>query len=89
MTAIWTPIERLTLTTTVLLVGEWADIDRATFDRVTQPGFVVVNVAGNYAVNDHVTAFARIDNLFDERYQDPNGFLRPGIGIFGGIRLTN
>ncbi len=89
VTAIWNPIERLTLSTTVLLVGEWADVDRATFDRVTQPGFVVVNVAGNYAVNDNVTAFARIDNLFDERYQDPNGFLRPGIGIFGGIRLTN
>jgi vitamin B12 transporter len=89
VSAIWTPIERLTVTTTALFVGEWADVDRATFERVTQPGFVVVNVAANYVVNEHVTAFARIDNLFDERYQDPNGFLRPGFGIFGGVRLAN
>jgi len=46
-------------------------------------------VAANYGVNDNVTVFARIDNLFDERYQDPNGFLRPGFGIFGGVRLAN
>jgi vitamin B12 transporter len=32
--------------------------------------------------------FGRIDNLFDERYQDPIGFERPGFGIFGGVRLT-
>jgi vitamin B12 transporter len=73
----------------ILFVGEWADIDRATFARVTQPGFTLVNVAANYGVNDNVTVFARIDNLFDERYQDPNGFLRPGFGIFGGVRLAN
>jgi len=85
----WTPVERLTLSTTALFVGEWADVDRATFLRITQPGFIVVNLAANYVINDHVTAFARIDNLFDERYQDPNGFLRPGFGIFGGIRLSS
>jgi vitamin B12 transporter len=72
----------------VLFVGEWADTDRATFARVTQPGFTVVNVAANYVVNYNVTAFARIDNLFDERYQDPNGFLRPGFGAFGGLKVA-
>jgi len=89
ITAVWNPIERLTLSATTLIVGEWADIHRLTFERLTQPGFVVVNVAANYVVNDHLTAFARIDNLFDEHYQDPSGFLRPGFGIFGGIRLAN
>jgi outer membrane cobalamin receptor len=61
VSAIFTPIERLTLSTTALFVGEWADVDRATLARVTQPGFVIVNVAANYAVNDQVTAFARLD----------------------------
>jgi len=87
--AVWTPNERLTVTTTALFVGEWADVDRATFDRVTQPGYTVVNVAANYVVNSRLTAFARIGNLFNEHYQDPNGFLRPGIGVYGGVRLTN
>jgi vitamin B12 transporter len=89
VTAIWNPIDRLTLSSTVLLVGEWVDISRTTFERVTQPGFTVVNVAANYRVNDNVTTFARIDNLFDERYENPNGFLRPGFGAYAGVRFTN
>jgi vitamin B12 transporter len=89
VSAIWSPAERLTLSTTVLMLGEWADIDRLTFERVTQRGFTVVNLAGNYVVNDNLTAFARIDNLFDKRYEDPNGFLRPGVGVFGGLRFAN
>ena len=42
----------------------------------------------NYALRDDVTLFARIDNLFNKQYEDPAGFLRPGFGIFGGVRLT-
>jgi vitamin B12 transporter len=49
----------------------------------------VVNLAGNYAVDEHVSVFGRVDNLFDNHYQDPSGFLRPGIGVFGGVRVTN
>ena len=79
----------LQISTTVLHVGEWIDLSRdGLIPRLTQPGFTVVNVAANYTVNQHATAFVRIDNLFDERYQDPTGFLRPGIGAFGGIRLA-
>jgi hypothetical protein len=32
--------------------------------------------------------FARIDNLFNKQYEDPSGFLRPGFGAFGGVRMT-
>jgi outer membrane receptor for ferrienterochelin and colicin len=46
------------------------------------------NLAANYALRDDVTVFARIDNLFNKQYEDPSGFLRPGLGVFGGIRLT-
>jgi vitamin B12 transporter len=49
----------------------------------------VVNVAANYAVNQCTNVFGRIDNLFTEQYQNPSGFDRPGIGIFGGVRVSN
>jgi vitamin B12 transporter len=49
------------------------------------PGYTVVNVAANYQVNPNLKTFARIDNLFNEHYQNPTGFLRPGIGVYGGI----
>jgi vitamin B12 transporter len=35
-----------------------------------------------------VTAYARIDNLLDRRYKNPIGFLRPGLGVFAGVRIA-
>jgi len=32
--------------------------------------------------------FVRIDNVFDERYENPTGFQRPGLGVFGGASFT-
>ena len=89
LTAMWTPTDRLTLSATLLNVSNWQDVDRSTFATITQSGYTVVNVAANYVVKDNVTAFARIDNLFNAHYENPNGFLRPGFGIFGGMRFAN
>jgi vitamin B12 transporter len=89
-TAAWTPIDPLTLSATVLYVGEWIDGNRDfSIPRLVAPGFTVVNVAADYKINEYAKVFARIDNLFDERYQDPTGFLRPGFAVYGGVRLTN
>jgi|SRR5215468_1422907 len=52
------------------------------------PGYTTVNLAANYALRDDVTLFARIDNLLNKQYEDLSGFLGPGFGIYGGIRLT-
>lgn len=90
LTAIWTPTDQLTLSTTVLYVSSWRDILRGnTSVHLDQPGYTVVNLAANYVVNQNVTAFARIDNLFDKRYQNPNGYLQTGFGIYGGLRLAS
>jgi vitamin B12 transporter len=91
ISAVWTPNDQLTLTSTVLYVSSWNDIDRfgmAPAPFATQP-YTLVNLAGNYVVNKNLTAFARIDNLFNHHYQNPVGFERPGFGAFGGIRMTN
>ena len=88
---VWNPIDPLTLSATVLYVGSWQDVDRfgtAAAPFATQP-YTLVNLAGNYVINKNLTAFARIDNLFNHRYQDPIGFDRPGFGAFGGLRVTN
>jgi vitamin B12 transporter len=89
VTAIWTPLDRLSVSGTVLHVGEWIDDDRQTLARVLQRGYTVVNLATNYTVNPNVTVFGRVDNLFDRHYEDPTGFLRPGLGAYAGVRVTN
>ena len=90
LSAVWVPNDQLTLTSTILYVGSWMDRDRFFLMPAfaTSP-YVLVSLAGNYVVNKNLTAFARIDNLFDHRYQNPIGFERPGFGAFGGIRVTN
>jgi vitamin B12 transporter len=35
-----------------------------------------------------LTAYARINNLLDRHYQNPIGFLQPGIGVYAGIRVA-
>ena len=87
--ATWNPIDPLTLSATVLTVGSWVDVDRPTFLPIVQKGYTVVNLAVNYAATDRVNVFGRIDNLFNEHYENPNGFERPGLGVFGGIRVAN
>jgi TonB dependent receptor len=47
-----------------------------------------VNLAAEYDVGKGITLFARADNLFDRRYQDPTGFQRPGFGFFAGVRVN-
>ena len=90
ISAVWRPIDPLTLSGTIISVGEFIDANRDfSIPRLTAPGYTIVNVAANYTIDKHATVFGRIDNLFDKRYQNPTGFLRPGIGVFAGLRLTN
>ena len=87
---VWQPIDPLTLSTTVLWVSSWIDVDRAGVQvRPETPGYTIVNVAANYVVNPYVTVFGRIDNLFNERFENPNGFLAPSLGVYGGIKVAN
>lgn len=86
----WTPYDPLLLTASVVLIGKSADVDRATsISPVELPGFGIVNVAADYKLNDRMSVFGRVDNLFDRHYENPDGFLATGIGVYGGIKFTN
>jgi vitamin B12 transporter len=64
--------------------------DTAVFiPRLDAPAYTTVNLAANYTLNKNVTVFARADNLFNEQYQNPYGFLRPGLGVYAGLRVSN
>jgi vitamin B12 transporter len=89
-TATWLPVDQLTLSATVLHVSNWIDVTRdGSASGIVAPGYTLVNLRGDYAINDQVKVFGRVDNLFDVRYQNPTGFLAPGLGIFGGIRVAS
>jgi vitamin B12 transporter len=90
LTASWNPTDPLTLSATVVRVGSWLDdYDRNLYVPNTRvSGYTVVNVAAEYKATRQTTVFGRIDNLFDEHYQNPLGYEKTGIGVFGGVRVA-
>jgi vitamin B12 transporter len=83
----WRPIPKLSLEADVLTVSPWVDGNRDFSDpRLPAPGYTTVNVAANYELTHALTLYGRVNNLFDAQYQDPYGFLRPGVGFFGGVK---
>ncbi len=88
-TALWTPLPGLTVSGTVIVLGHFVDGNRDfSVPRLKNPGFTLVNLAVTYDVSESVSVFGRIDNLFDRRYENPTGFLGPGLAVYGGVRLT-
>lgn len=85
----WRVTDGATLSATVLYVGSRIDRTRDfTVPRLEAGGFTFVNLAGSYALNRVLTAFARIENLFNREYEDPTGFQRPGFGAFAGLQAV-
>jgi vitamin B12 transporter len=91
--------QRLTLNLDVNIVGSV----RSDFDAISphgrlllgrNPGYTKVDLAASYALVDQwrflksLRLFGRIDNLFDEEYQEVKGFPAPGFNFLIGIRAT-
>jgi vitamin B12 transporter len=69
-TATWLPIDPLTLSATLLHVSDWLDVTRdGSASGILAPGYTIVNLRGDYAINDQVKVFGRVDNLFNLHYQ--------------------
>jgi len=88
--AAWMPTHAWELSATLVTVSSWFDLfDRSNSYSAFTPGYTVVNLAAKYKVNEKVEIFGRIDNLFNFQYEEPTGYLRPGLGIYGGVRVSN
>ena len=87
--AAWHVPDAAVLSATLLYVGPWVDVNRAgTVTGLTANGYVLVNLAASYDLGNGLSAYARIDNLFDRRYQNPIGFQQPGLGVYAGVRIA-
>lgn len=85
--ATWHASDALLLNLDVLTVSSWVDGNRDfSIPRLKAPGYTTLNLAASFDLSGQLALFGRIDNLLDRRYQNPVGFLRPGFGVFAGIR---
>lgn len=56
--------------------------------RGTLDDYTLVNLAVSYDMTEKVSLQARLDNAFDEDYQEVAGFGTAGRSIYGGIRIS-
>jgi len=77
-------------TLTVRYNGRNTDIAfvNPTFTSVTvaQQEYVLVNLNADYKLSDRFSLFGRVENLFDEQYEEVFGYATQGTGAFGGVK---
>jgi len=90
--ATWEATDALTLTASAAITGEALDVFYPPWplasETVTLKSYVLARVTGAYRVNEHVSLTARIENAFDERYENVYGFATPGAAAFAGLRIS-
>ena len=85
----WQAMDDLSLNASLLYVGPQIDGNRDfSIPRHKMPDYVTLDLAASYRLNDKWSLFGRIENTTDTDYQSPDGFLRPGIGAYGGIKVN-
>ena len=84
----------LTLGGSVAYVGKRGDtdfdiVDPVTFmsPRVTLKSYALADARVAYALTRGLEAFVRVENAFDQKYQDVVGYATPGRTIYAGFRI--
>jgi Outer membrane cobalamin receptor protein len=85
-------MERATANLDILYVGKRDDSywDFMTFTTkdVVVDDYILVNLAGSFDICKRLQLFARIENLFDEDYNESYGFGTAGLSAYGGVKVT-
>ncbi len=71
----------------ILSVGRRYDFQVPVPQQKVAGGYSTASFTSSYEVSDKLTLFARVDNLFNQRYHEYIGFPNPGIYARVGARL--
>jgi vitamin B12 transporter len=88
VTTSWRPFDRVTLAVTAIYVGAREDVSYSGAAAVRAAPYYLVDLDGSYRLTPSVALFARVENLLNQHYEDIVGFLRPGLGVFAGVRVA-
>lgn len=82
----YTGIPKLEVEGRLILVGE--RLDSAFAPGVYNPGYLRVDLRGNYRFNENVQAYLRLENLTNERYEEVLNYGTAGRSVYAGIKVT-
>jgi vitamin B12 transporter len=87
----WQPTTDASLGISVRYNGEQRDnefIFATPEDFVTLKPFTLVNAYGTLQVTDRLQAYARVENLLDENYEEVFSFASPGRAAYIGVKMN-
>lgn len=73
---------------TLIYNGEMKDGNFGTGALVTLDDYVLVNVAASYKLTDRLEFFGRVENLFDEDYEEVFSYASAPVAAYAGLRIT-
>ncbi len=73
--------------TGLVFVSDRMDVHAATFATIQGEDYTVVRVYGAWQATPRVTIKARLENLFDERFEQVHGYPQLGFGAFAGVEV--
>ena len=86
--------DKLRITASLVFNGEQLDTDFRNFfsngfvaEQTELDDYTLVNLGASYKVTDRLEIYARIENLFDEDYQNVLSYAAPGRSVYGGVRV--
>jgi outer membrane cobalamin receptor len=85
-----TRMGRLDSTFTARFVGRRTDSDFLfpPLNLTSNPGYATFNLAANFRIDSHATAFGRVENLSGQHYQEILGYPALGRAAYAGMRFT-
>ncbi len=86
----WHPVDGASLLFGGIYTGPSQDLNYSNYPAtpVTLGGYALWHMAGSYAVAKHLTLTARIDNMFNKRYEQVEGYGTLGIAGYGGVKVS-
>ncbi|MBA3849018.1 MAG: hypothetical protein C0502_03355 [Opitutus sp.] len=69
----------------VAFAAQREDVDAATFARIDGEDYAVARLYAAWQATPRLTVKARVENLFDESYEEVHGYPQPGVGAFAGV----
>ncbi len=82
--------DRARLNASLLYVGGRDDFFYDAFynqERVGLDSYTLVNIGGSYRLMDNIEIFGRVENVFDDNYEEVYTYGTPGRAGFAGLRI--
>ncbi|MBC8200097.1 MAG: TonB-dependent receptor [Desulfobacterales bacterium] len=79
------PLEKLNVNLNAQYVGKRY---REKDNSESMPAYTLYNLVASYDVMEWLKIFGRVENLTDKKYQSIYKYGEPGIGFYGGVKVT-